>query len=188
MYRMETEPAALHYVASSGGGACRSGEKRPVFGFRFSFWAVERGLVSLRKLRDYCKNLKQSADTYLDGKSRKESAENRFIAKEINQLNNVAPIPVSSSGAEFFLDKKSALAYHAAKFWGRFMRTPIFRLRGSAKSINWPTCIDARIALPFVIWVGLATGREQKQLGNRRTSTANRSLKDEESSLQLSVG
>ena len=145
------------------------------------FRAFARGSDKLGKFSEMCKNLKQLADIYLDGTSRKEIARKGSLVKEFTESKNLGPIPVSPSGAEFFLDKKSALAYHAANFWGGFVRAGIFRLRGSAELINWPTCIDARIALPFGFWVGFIVGREQKLVGYSRTSTRCVSLREEES-------
>ena len=153
MYRMETGTVSIPYIRPCNGES-RLTDRRGLF-MRLSlrFRAIARGSSKLGKFAERCKNLKQFADIYLDGNSRKEIARKGSLAKESTESKNRGPIPVSPSGAEFFLDKKSALAYHAAKFWGGFVRAGIFRLRGSTELINWPTCVDARIVLPFGFWV-----------------------------------
>lgn len=186
MYRRETGAAPIHYIGPGRQRAGMASARGLLTRLNELFPLLRRGLINLWKLPSGCKNLKQRADIYLDGSSRKETARKGSLVKEIHASNNPASIPVSLSGPEFFLDKVWALAYHAAKFWGRFVRSGIFRLRGSAKLINWPTCVDARMALPIGIWVRFAVGRE-RQLGYTSTSARSRNLRDEVFRLHLSI-
>ncbi len=181
MYRMETGTVTIPYIGPCNGKSSLRRSRCLFMRLALRFRSYVCGSDKLGKIAEKCKNLKQPADIYLDGNSRKEIARKASLAKESRESKNRGPIPVSPSGAEFFLDKKSALAYHAAKFWGGFVRAGIFRLRGSTELINWPTCIEARTALPFGFWLGFIVGRERQLVGYRTTSTRCVSLREEES-------
>jgi hypothetical protein len=111
-----------------------------------------------------CEILKQHADRLRERFCRKNGVEGDGFSLESSCPFEVSEIAVSQSGAEFFLDKVGCVSYHDAKFPGRLQRGSIFRLRPPGKFVNWPSCLSARLTLPFGVRDGYAEGRKHLAL------------------------
>lgn len=102
-----------------------------------------------RIMSSCCEILKQIADIFKDRIIRKECIPNRVLVT-VKRPNSGEPrIEVSQREAKFFLDITGRLQYHVPKFLGDFFLRLIFHLRALEKSLNWRSCIVARVALLF---------------------------------------